>query len=181
MEPNKVEFLVRQHIRCQLTNVLDGGIDENLPPLPRMCDKPRNMVARTHDKPPRVNVDGSSSRLPASIARVNDDAAGLSPSHHRLGEFTVGRDVDCYPVALNPVPCGGESKQGGGETDSGAFETVAILRAASQDDIFINQRNGIGYWSRGMTRARRQVHRERHLVKGPPGTCGQAVSERSLD
>ena len=85
---------------------------------------------------PQVDVDGSSNRLPASIARVNDEAPGLSPSHHRLGELTVGRDVDCDPVAFNPVPFGGESKQGGGETDSGSLEAVAILRAAAQDDIF---------------------------------------------
>ncbi|MGZ5393829.1 MAG: hypothetical protein ACXWD3_18905 [Mycobacterium sp.] len=89
---------------------------------------------------------------------MNDDAPGLSPRHHRQGEFIVGRDVDCYPVALNPVPCGGESKQCGGETDSGSLETVAILRAAAQDDIFVNQRKRTGFRSRGMIRARQQVH-----------------------
>ncbi|HEX9834087.1 MAG TPA: hypothetical protein VGA66_13595, partial [Mycobacterium sp.] len=61
------------------------------------------MLARTHDEPSRFDIDGSVGRLPDSIARVNDNAPGLSSRHHGLGELTVGRDVDCYPVAVYPV------------------------------------------------------------------------------
>ena len=100
MEPNKVEFLVRQYIRCQIADVIGRRIDENLLPRSGVRGKPRNMPARAHHEPSRLDVDGSAGQLPASITRVNDDAPGLSSRHHRLGELAVGRDVDCYPVAL---------------------------------------------------------------------------------
>ncbi|WP_267307350.1 hypothetical protein [Mycobacterium barrassiae] len=62
------------------------------------------MATRPHNKPRHVDVDGPSRRLPDSVARMNDDASRVGPRHHGLGQLAVGRDVDCQPLALYPLP-----------------------------------------------------------------------------
>jgi hypothetical protein len=86
MDTDKVEFLVRQHIRSQVADGIGRRIEENLlPPLLRVCGKPRNMPARAHHEPPRFDGDRPAARLPLGFARVNDNAPGLDTRHHGLG------------------------------------------------------------------------------------------------